>query len=865
MIEGMIGAAAVGAAALLPTVLGKPGAPGLRPAGKPLSFYLPQRRLVRPGVIKNALSYTGACRISAADPALADREAIKNVTWGIAAAIGLLQRWPGTFAQFYIDRYRMSEFDRGLNLAENPVHELLDDLREDYLGRTELFGTDCFCALTWTPPNKARERFRSLLAEGVESAMRGESELIEEYDSIYRQFEAGLRVALSAERIDRVDGEFSDLLRFSNRFGPAGEDRPFRIPSPHVPLNEIMGREYSGGTYVRMGGQEIGCVDIATPPATIEPFCLQPLAQLAVPHTLVVRVVGMSIGEAQSHLDDAIIDHQGAAGFNRAKIESPEHVRAIKQLTDARGNVGDEYRRLGKTTTGIVVRAKTREIVADRQESIVGALSARGYVAEIPKDEAFDSFVSTFPGQGKHGMRTFAIDALETATSLPVFETAVGERYSSSKAFPAGIHIPPVIYAVNPARGLYRFQLNPAGDDRLHGLICAPTRTGKSMLVGAIAAGIRGRLPQSVVTIIERGRSARPLCKMMDGAYHDILGEEDAPAFALFVDAHEPAVQAELTAVFEEWANGQGLAVTPDQRTAILAAVRVMGSITDLSQRTYTAFLSAIRAQYDGHLLQPALEAFGPGGVLGSLFNHTSDSFTVSRFNCIDTTNLRARGEKFIYPVLRAIFYKIDRAEQQMKKTFPDLTSHIFVDEQQELTCHKFGAEWVARQFREGGKHGRGLWLIGPTITGFSSMIERDALLNAAQNRLYGQDTGALSGDTPDDYKACGLPHDTGVAKLPHLRSRRNFLVHRPDEGTLTELDFGLAEDVRAVIGDNRKNAVVDRFMALYPPEQHGPRWKWEMLIADPLPEVQAAGHRLRNLIDARPKTPITSEALLHV
>ncbi len=846
----MIGAAAVGAAALVPTVLGRPSAPVLRPAEKPLSFYLPQRRLVRPGVVKNALSYTGACRIGAADPALADREAIKNVTYGIAAAIGLLQRWPGTFAQFYIDRYRVSEFDHGLNLAENPVHELLDDLRAGYFARTELFGTDCFCALTWTPPSKARERFRSLLAEGVESAMRGESELIEEYDSIYRQFEAGLRVAMSAERIDRVDGAFSDLLRFANRFGPGGEDRPFRIPSAHVPLNELMAREYGGGTYVRVGGQEIGCVDIATPPATIEPFCLQPLAQLAVPHTLVVRVVGMSLGEAQSHLDDAIIDHQGAAGFNRAKIESPEHVRAIKQLTDARGNVGDEYRRLGKTTTGIVVRAKTREIVADRQEAIVAALSARGYVAEIPKDEAFDTFVSTFPGQAKYGMRTFPIDALETATSLPVFETQHGERYSSSRSFPSAIHVPAVMYAVNAARGLYHLHLNPAGSDLMHGLIEAPTTVGKSTVVGALAAGCRARLPQPVVTIIERGRSARPLCKMLDGEYHDILGDVDAPEFALFVDAHEPAAQAEWTAIFEEWAEVQGLRVTPDQRKSILAAVRVMGSITDLSQRTYTAFLSAIRAQYDGHLIEPALEAYGAGGVLGSLFNHTRDSFSVSRFNCIDTTNLRARGEKFIYPVLRAIFYKIDVAEQKMKRTCPDLTSHIFVDEQQELTCHKFGAEWVYRQMREGRKHNRGLWLIGPTVYGFSSMLERDAVLNAAQTRLYGQDTAALSGDTPNHYKAMGLPPQA-VAKLPALRKRK-FMLHRPDEGTLAELDFGLAEDFRAVIGDSRKNALVDRFIDLYPPEQYGQRWKWEMLIADPLPEVQAAGHRLRELVERR-------------
>jgi type IV secretory pathway VirB4 component len=861
MIEGLIGVAAMGAAALLPVVLAKGDPrPARSPAGKELSFYLPQRRLVRPGVVRNATSYTAVCRISAEDPALKDKEAIKNVTYGLASTLGLLQQWPGAFAQFYVDRYHTHEYDRGLNLGENPVHELLDDLREDeFLRRRELFGTDCFCAFTWPMPKKTQERFRSLLSEGVESAMRGESEILEEFESVYRQFDAGLRVSVETQRLEKAD-EFSDLLRFFNRFGAAGEDHPFRIPSAYIPLHEMMGKEYAGGVEVRMGRHEIGCIDIVTPPATIEPLCLQPLAQLAVPHTLVVRVMGMSLGEAQSHLDDAIIDHQGALGFNRAKIQSPEHARAIKQLTDARGNVGDESRRLGKTTTSIVIRAKTRAQVSDRQEAIIGALSARGYVAEIPRDEAFDTFIATFPGQGKHGMRTFPIDALETATSLPIFGNARGERYSSSDSFPKAIHIPPVMYSVNPAGELYRLHMNAADSDLMHGLICAPTKTGKSVLVGSIAAGIRARLPQSVVTIIERGRSARPLCKMSDGSYHDILGEEDTPEFALFVDAHEPFVQAELTAIFEEWANVQGLGATPDQRKvgevtpeqrkSILAAVRVIGSIVDPSKRTYTAFLSAIRSRDDGHLIEPALEAYGPGGVLGSLFNHTADSFSLKRFNVIDTTNLRARGEKFVYPVLRLIFYKIDTAERKMKRAFPDLTSHIFVDEQQELTCHKFGAEWAARQMKEGRKHDRGLWLIGPTVSGFSSMIERDAVVNAAQTRLYGQDTAALSGDTPDDYKAMGLP-ESGIARLPVLR-KRNFLLHRPEEGTLTELDFGLSEDFRAVIGDSRKNAVVDRFMALYPPEQYGQRWKVEMLIAHPSVEVQTAGHRLRDLVERR-------------
>jgi type IV secretory pathway VirB4 component len=852
VIEGLIGAAAVGAAALLPVVFAK-GDPGpvRSSAGREISRYLPQRRLVRPGVVRNATSFTAVCRIRAEDPALADKEAIKNVTYGLAAAIGLLQRYPGAFAQFYVDRYLIGEYDRGMSLSDNPVHELMDELQQAAFSRRELFGTDCFVALTWQMPKKTRERFRSLLTEGVESAMRGESEIIDDFESIFRQFTAALEVSVSTERLANTDGGFSDLLQFLNRFGPAGESHPFRIPSACVPLNEMMGKEYQGGVEVRMGRHEIGCVDIVTPPAAIEPLCLQPLAQLAVPHTLVVRIVGMSIGEAQKHLDDAIIDHQGAAGFNRAKIESPEHIRAIKELTDARGNVGDEYRRLGKTTTSIVVRARTRALVADRQEAIVGALAARGYVAETPRDEAFDTFIATFAGQEKHGMRTFPIDALETATSLPLFAMTRGERYSSSASFPRAMPIPCTAYAVNRALESYRFHRNASGSDWRHGLIAGKIGSGKSVLVNYLGGMERARLPHVAISLIDRGLSARPMCLMLDGSFWNVLGEFNAPSFSLFADAELPEIQGELVAIFEEWVILQGEEVTALRRDALLAAVRLMGSMPDKSKRTYTAFSSFVAAQHDGDVLQPALDAYGPNGVLGPLFNNTVDNFAVSRFNVIDTTHLRGKGDKFVIPVLRVIFWKIDHGEKKLKQSMPDLNSVIVVDEMQELTRHPLGAAWAALQHKEARKHNRALWLVGPSIKDFVDMADRDALLKASETRLYAPDTGATSELGHEQYEAMQLPPN-GREMLARM-GRNRWLLHRPGDGTLTELDFALGEDIRGVVGDSRANALIDHYLEAFPPEKYGKdHWKVERLLGDPSVEVQAAGHHLRDLVERR-------------
>jgi hypothetical protein len=835
---------------LVPSIFRHDETPSRRSSGRELAHYLPQRRLVRPGVVKNDVSYTAAWRISADDPALKDQEAIKNVTWGTAAAIGLLQRWPGTFVQFYIDRFHVREYDRGLSVADQTVLQLMDELQADqFLEGDPLFGTECFAALTWTPPSKMRDRFRAMLAEGVESALRTESGMIEEFEGIFRQFQAQLEVAMSVERLTG-DAVFSDILRFYNRFGPTGKDVPFRVPSPYVPLHEAMACDYRAGMQVRVGSHEVGCIDIATPPAVIEPLVLQPLAQLAVPHTLVVRVAGMSLGEAQSVTDTAIIDHKGAAEFNRAQIASPEHLRAIRQFTEARGNVGDEFRRLGKTTTTIVVRAKARETVEDRQEAIVAALSGRGYVAEVPKVEAFDTFVSTFPAQRKYGMRTFPIDALETATALPIFAARRGERFSSSASFPKSIHVPCVAYAVNQAREPYRFHLNPMGSDLRHGLICGQTTSGKSVLVNYLAAMERGRQPCSAISLIDRGLSARPSCMMLDGSFWDVFGDYNAPGFSLFCDADVPEIQGDLTDMIEGWVTLQGVEVTPDRRKALLGAVRLMGSM-DRAARSYSAFEAIVHAQYDGHILEPAVAQYGPGGILGSLFNNTEDRFSVSRFNVVDTTRLRAKGEKFVIPVLNVIFWKIDQGEKALKRMLPDLNSVIIVDEMQELTSHPLGAKWAKLQHTEARKSNRALWLVGPSIKSFVDMADRDALLKASETRLYAPDTGATSELGHVMYEAMQLPKN-GREMLTRMR-RHRWLLHRPGDETLAELDFSLGEGVRGVAGDSRANAVIDYFLEKYPIEKYGnQRWKVERLIADPAPQVQAAGRRLQAIIELR-------------
>jgi type IV secretory pathway VirB4 component len=847
----LLGAAVAGGTLVLPEILGrtKQAPSGPRPDAA-LAQYLPYRYLVRADVLKGERSYLAAWRIAGADAGTLHEETIKGVAYQVAATLGLLG--PSAMGQFYEVRSHFREYDRGLSRTDHPVLELLDDLREEqFLRRESVFDSQRYFVLTWMAPNAMLEAMRAAVSVGVDAQRRSENEMIAEFEGRCRRIEASLRVALAAERLGEVveDGRRrSELLRFVARM-VSGEDRPFNVPPPTIRLNELLARDFVGGMDVRVGEDEIGVVEILTPPDEAAPMMLDRLADLDIPHTLAVRVIGMSSQEAQQTTADAVADLRGAADFHFS-LTNPAELRAAGEMQEAYGDAGDEQKRLGWTSVAVVVRAKTRPEVILAQQAVVDALEASGFRAVIPQGEALDSFLATLPGQRGHGMRQFPVDALTVAKAFPLHERSKGLRHSDSESFPAGVPVPCVSYALGRGKSPRRVHLNSG--DLFHGLMCGRTRSGKSVRSAFLAAMFRGRLPLASVTIIDRGLSARPTCLMLDGEHYDVLGRR-SPGFALFAGAHREDEERELLAILEEMATLQGVEVTPDHRRALLEAIRVVAS-RPAEERTLDFFLAMLGGGDHGQLLEPAIAAYGAAGILGDTFTRSSDAFESGRFNVIDLQNVvRGAGdERFLIPLLRVIMWRLTAHERRLKEQVgEDLHSLYIVDEAHALLRHDIGAAWALEQHKEGRKHNRGLWLVSNSPEDFASLPRLDDLLKASQTRMYSQDPTALDPGTSTLYEKLGLPRK-GIEMLP-LIGERAIVLHGPETGTLCELDFKLDEDVRAVLGSSRTNKLVDRYLEAWPTDKYGrDRWKTEMLLADPSAQARAAGTRLQTILERR-------------
>jgi len=819
-----------------------------------LADLLPYRKLVRPGVVKNASgAYLSAWRIAARDVGTIGDADIINTAYQTAATIGGLP--PGTVVQVYARRVPFHEYDRGVG-TEHPVLRVLDDLRADFfLRKGKIYTTERTLAITWQPPTNRNERVRAAASSGVSAQLRSENDILAEFEDLCLRVDSALDGALSARRLLEVHQtdvygvprSRSELLRFIAAC-VTGEDQPFNAPPPEASLNSLLATEARGGFDVKVGNDEVGCVEIKTFPDEIMPRILDRLTELQTPHLFCVRLITQSVQQSREQLRGAAVDFKGAAGFNAGFVD-PEALAASDAAVAAFGSASGDYTRVGRVSIVIVVRAKTRILVRKAQRDVIGVLENAGFRGFVRAAGAFDTWLSTLPSNAKNGTRKYPLSALTVAKLFPVHESSMGRRYAASEALPP--MTPAVTYALRPGSTLYRAHLNVA--DVFHGFGIGKTSSGKSVALQYLSMSFRSRFPLAGVTIIDNGRSARPGCKMVDGTYYDLLGHA-SPGFALFADAGDADRDLERLAIIEEMVALQrnGVPVTPEQREALASANRTIASLPK-AHRSMSAFYELV--QDPSNVLRPALADYTRVGSLGDVLDASEDTFDVGRFNVIDVARIMSLPEKYMLPLLRVIVWKTLGQIRRMKDEL-GLNGHalhwlISIDEAHKVMKTPFGARFIADLQKMGRKENIGVWLWSNALSEFATSAGRNDLLMNSPSRIYFGDSAATANDveTIGLYKNLQVPA-RGIAMIPNL-PERSFLLHQPDANVLVELNLGLDKDVLGIVGTARDNELVDRFAAQYPVALHGPHaWKIAYLRHK---GANTAAESLSSLIDEGP------------
>jgi type IV secretory pathway VirB4 component len=847
MFEVAIGAGAILAlsgALLVPELRARERSKAIKVAKEtPLAKYLPYHRLVSPTIVKlENGGYLAAWSIAGDDVGTMEDAEVLNTAYHVAGTLGSLPS--GTIAQLYAKRVPFVEYDRALG-ADHPVLKLIDEHREDFFLKKEtVYTTQRTFVLTWNPPSKAMEHARSASSTGEKADIRTEDELLSDFDDLCERIETAFSGVLNAHRLGEKNNH-SELLRFIDSC-VSGTDAPMRAPDPRTNVNSLLATEVRGGYDLKVGNDEVGCIELSSFPDEIIPRILDRLTELKVPHLFSIRWISQSIADSRKELRGAAVDFRGAANFNAGFVD-PEATEASEEAIAAFGKASGDYTRIGKVSLVLTVRASSRALVSKAQRAVIGALEDAGFRGFVRTLGALDTWLSTIPGVEKHGTRSFSLNALTIAKLFPFHETSHGRRFAGSEALPS--HTPALTYALGRGSTLHRMHLNVS--DVFHGFGIGKTRSGKSVMLSYLSASFRGRLPLAGVTTIDRGRSSYRMASMLDGQTYDLLGK-DSPGFALFSDTGNVDSDRELLQILEEMVELQrGGRVTPEQREHLATAVRLMASVPPQHRSMY-AFYELLQDDQES-TLRPAIGAYTRTGALGSMLDESSDTFEVGRFNVIDIEHAIRLPEKYLIPILRVVVWKtlssIRKMKASMGKRGKELHWLINIDEAHSLLRHEIGARFISDLQKMGRKENIGVWLWSNSLSEFTeNATARNDLLMNSPTRIYFGDSGVTSSDeeTIGLYKSLQLP-ERGIATLPTL-PERSFLIHQPDEGTLTELNLRLDPTLLAIIGTSRGNDDVERFRKQFPVEQYGKhKWKIELLRYE---GAESAADQLLGLVD---------------
>ncbi|OOZ38013.1 conjugal transfer protein TrbE, partial [Solemya pervernicosa gill symbiont] len=273
-----------------------------------------------------------------------------------------------------------------------------------------------------------------------------------------------------------------------------------------------------------------------------------------------------------------------------------------------------------------------------------------GFTASIEGVNCVEAWLGSLPGQSKPNVRRPMLHTMHLSDMLPLTAIWPGSEFCPSKKFPD--NSPALMHCSTV--GATPFRLNLHVDDLGHTLVIGPTGTGKSTLLGIIAAQFC-RYPGAKVFAFDKGNSLLPLTKAVGGLHFDIGHDDSKLAFCPLKYVTSDSQQAWAEGWIETLVSLQGVTVTPRHKNEIHNAMTLIKQ-SGHDGRSMTDFVTNLQDKE----LSEALKHYTVSGAMGHLLDAEDDGLDVSRFVTFEIEELMDMGEKNMVPVLLYLFHRFE-------------------------------------------------------------------------------------------------------------------------------------------------------------------------------------------------------------
>lgn len=621
---------------------------------KGLSDLLPYAVLIEEGIILQkdgsflaAFEYTGRDTDSAMDEeleylVLQVNNAIKNLGTGYCLHIDAIrsfkQAYPGKEFGFFPDK----------------VTRLIDDERRDFFGSDVCFQTRNVLSVTYKPNAYIGEK--NILEKGLDLFKKT-------LETLYDSLSTVLTLTRLTEYEFMLDETHSimqsDLFTHINQC-ITGEFQLVQVPRTPMYLDSILGNEdLIGGFAPKIGNKFIRAISIDGFPQESYPIMLRSFDSVPFELRFNTRYFCMDNFEAVKEVEGYVkgwnsqvlsffdkLFNNPRARVNQDALNMKEDAEYVKQEVQA-GDIS-----VGYMSGTIIMLDENESFLEDKAREIRRVLQTLGFTCRFETINAMEAYLGSLPGNTYANIRRPVIKTDNLADLLPLSTVYVGEPYNPCPFYPQGSR-PLAVFTTDNTTP---FWFNIHNGDLGHTMILGPTGTGKSTLLGIIAAQFRA-YKDAQIFAFDKGNSMFPLCIASGGSHYEIGVGEDL-CFCPLQNVDESATEM---AFCEEWVSMllelQKYEISPSAKNEIHEAMTKLASQPQ-NMRSITNFMYLVQDKKIKEGLMPYTEK----GTYNNLIDATDDTLGISPFIVFEMEEIMNMGDKILIPILTYIFHRIEKA-----------------------------------------------------------------------------------------------------------------------------------------------------------------------------------------------------------
>lgn len=666
----------------------------------------------------------------------------------------------GTGWMVHVDAARRSTSnysERSRSHFPDAVTQAIDDERRElFVNLGTMYEGYFVLAVTYTPPIARKQRFADHMFDDDQPKATDASRtagLLSTFNRELLTLEGRLSTALKLTRLKghsivQENGStvvHDDLLRWL-QFCVTGNNHPVALPSVPIYLDAVIGgQELLGGVTPKVGRRYIQIVAIEGFPPDSYPGMLTALSELSIDYRWSTRFIFMDTHEAVAHLETFRRKwKQRVRGFfdqifhtNSGRVDQD----ALLMVEDADAAIAEVNSGLvtqGYYTSNLVIMDESRERAEGAARDMEKAINALGFVARIETINTLDAYIGSLPGHGVENVRRPVLNTMNLADLLPTSTIWTGAAEAPCPMYPPGS--PPLLYGVT--QGATPFRLNLHVRDLGHSLVFGPTGTGKSTLLGTLAAQMR-RYPGMSVFAFDKGLSLYPLTKAIGGSHFRIAADDEALSFCplQFLETRGDRAWA------MEWVDAilglNGVQSSPGQRNEIGNAIV---NLHESKSRTLSEFSVTIQDA----AIRDAVRQYTVDGAMGHLLDSENDGLALSDFTVFEIEDLLALGEKYALPVLLYLFRRIERALQGQPAA-------IILDEAWIMLGHPVFREKIREWLKTLRKANCMVVMATQSLTDASNSGILDVMVESTATKIFLPNVFARDEDTSLLYRRMGL------------------------------------------------------------------------------------------------------------